>query len=133
MSNMRQRILSMTRRVQERPCWLQDDVVLDPTIDETIEQLVSVLRISDQSDRVSQQKSTSMINDIDVEESIYRETSIANVGHFKYFSAGHVQIRFSNGFILHMTAEQVHACQVRRRPIATLAPLSSLPSDESTC
>jgi hypothetical protein len=37
MSNMRQRLLSMTRRVQERPCWLEDDVLLD----ETIEQMVN--------------------------------------------------------------------------------------------
>ena len=27
MSTMRQRLLSMTRRVQERPCWLPDDVL----------------------------------------------------------------------------------------------------------
>ena len=41
MSNMRQRILSMTRRVQEKPCWVQDDVVIDTSINDTIEELVS--------------------------------------------------------------------------------------------
>ena len=38
---MRQRLLSMSRRVQERPCWLPDDVLLD----DTIEQLVSAKTI----------------------------------------------------------------------------------------
>jgi len=36
MSNMRQRLLTMTRRVQERPCWLEED----EHINDTIEQLV---------------------------------------------------------------------------------------------
>jgi hypothetical protein len=42
MSNMRQRILSMTRRVQERPCWLQEDVLSDNDLNDTIEQLVKL-------------------------------------------------------------------------------------------
>jgi hypothetical protein len=41
MSNMRQRLLSMTRRVQERPCWSEDDTLLDENINDTIEQLVN--------------------------------------------------------------------------------------------
>jgi hypothetical protein len=36
MSNMRQRLFTMTRRVQERPCWLEED----EHINDTIEQLV---------------------------------------------------------------------------------------------
>jgi hypothetical protein len=40
MSNMRQRLLTMARRVQERPCWLEEDVLLDEHINDTIEQLV---------------------------------------------------------------------------------------------
>ncbi len=42
MSNMRQRLLSMTRRVQERPCWSQEDVLLDDNINDTIEQSVNL-------------------------------------------------------------------------------------------
>ncbi len=42
MSNMRQRILSMTRRVQERPCWSNEDELLNENIDDTIEQLVDL-------------------------------------------------------------------------------------------
>jgi hypothetical protein len=40
MSNMRQRLLTMTRRVHERPCWLEEDILLDENINDTIEQLV---------------------------------------------------------------------------------------------
>lgn len=40
MSNMRQRLLTMSRRVQERPCWLQDDTITDENLNDTIEQLV---------------------------------------------------------------------------------------------
>ena len=39
MSTMRQRLLSMTRRVQENPCWLPEDESL---FDETIDQLVNL-------------------------------------------------------------------------------------------
>jgi hypothetical protein len=42
MSNMRQRLLTMTRRVQERPCWIQDEVLLDENMNDTIEQLVNL-------------------------------------------------------------------------------------------
>lgn len=41
---MRQRLLSMTRRVQERPCWLQDDVLSDENINNTLEQSVILFR-----------------------------------------------------------------------------------------
>ncbi|CAF3576240.1 unnamed protein product [Adineta steineri] len=97
MSNMRQRLISMTRRVQERPCWLQEDIVLDNhTINDTTEQLGL----------------SSLENEIDDEDNIYRQTSIVNIGHFKYFLDNHIQIKFSNGFILYMTSEQVHSCQM---------------------
>jgi hypothetical protein len=42
MSNMRQRLLSMTRRVQERPCWSNEDELLNENINDTIEQLVNL-------------------------------------------------------------------------------------------
>jgi hypothetical protein len=42
MSSMRQRLLSMTRRVQERPCWVEEDVLPDHNINDTIEQLVNL-------------------------------------------------------------------------------------------
>jgi hypothetical protein len=42
MSNMRQRLLTMTRRVQERPCWIQDDILLDENMNHTSEQLVNL-------------------------------------------------------------------------------------------
>jgi hypothetical protein len=42
MSNMRQRLLSMTRRVQERPCWSKEDDLLNENIDDTIEQMVNL-------------------------------------------------------------------------------------------
>ncbi|UJR27540.1 hypothetical protein I4U23_008822 [Adineta vaga] len=96
MSNMRQRILSMTRRVQERPCWLQEDVVLDANINDTIDQM----------------KSFSFENESDSEENIYRQTSIVNIGYFKYFHDNHVEIKYSNGFVLSMTPEQVHTSQM---------------------
>jgi hypothetical protein len=41
MSTMRQRLLSMTRRIQEQPCWIEDDIVLDNNMNDTIEQLVN--------------------------------------------------------------------------------------------
>ncbi|CAF2348522.1 unnamed protein product [Rotaria sp. Silwood2] len=96
MSTMRQRLLSMTRRVQERPCWMQEDVALDNNINDNIEQL----------------KLPSLENEIDDNDNILRQTSIAGVGHFKYFHDNHVQIKFSNDFILNMTSEQVHSCQM---------------------
>lgn len=42
MATMRERLLSMTRRIQERPCWLLDDVSLDNTVNDTIDQSVSL-------------------------------------------------------------------------------------------
>lgn len=41
MSTMRQRLLTMTRRIQERPCWMQEDLPLDNNINDTIEQSVN--------------------------------------------------------------------------------------------
>ena len=37
MSTMRQRLLTMTRRVQERACWMQDDLLLDNTIEQSVD------------------------------------------------------------------------------------------------
>ncbi|CAF0804038.1 unnamed protein product [Adineta ricciae] len=96
MSNMRQRILSMTRRVHEKPCWVQDDVVIDTSVNDTIEEM----------------KSASLADDHDNEDNIYRQTFILDAGHFKYFHDNHVEIKFSNGFVLYMTPEQVHSCQM---------------------
>ena len=41
LSNMRQRLLSMTRRVQEKPCWSLEEELVNGNIDDTIEQLVN--------------------------------------------------------------------------------------------
>ena len=57
-------------------------------------------------------KSSSLADDYDNEDNIYRQTFILDAGHFRYFHDNHVEIKFSNGFILHMTPEQVHSCQV---------------------
>ncbi len=53
-----------------------------------------------------------MDDEIDDEDNLFRQTSLFNVGHFKYYHDNHVQIKFSNDFILHMTPEQVHSCQI---------------------
>ncbi|CAM4758617.1 unnamed protein product [Rotaria magnacalcarata] len=96
MSTMRQRLLSMSRRVQERPCWMQEDVPSDDHINDSIEQL----------------KLSSLDNEFDDADNIFRQTSTADVGHFKYFLDNHVQIKFFNDFLLIMTPQQVHSCQM---------------------
>ena len=57
-------------------------------------------------------KSSSLEDEAVDDHNIFRQTSIIGVGHFKYFVDNHVQIKFSNNFILNMTPEQVHLCQV---------------------
>lgn len=47
-------------------------------------------------------------------DSLYRQTSIAEIGHFKYSLEDRVHINFFNGFMLDMTPEQVQFCQVCR-------------------
>lgn len=44
---MRQRLLTMTRRLQERPCWSLDENLVNENIDDTIEQLVNLQIIVD--------------------------------------------------------------------------------------
>lgn len=100
MATMRQRLLTMARRVQEKPCWLQDE-----EHDDSIHSNPMVDSIFDETNR-----SADLFDD--ETESIYRQTSVDDVGHFKYFHDNRVQIRFHNGFILDMTGEQVEFCQV---------------------
>lgn len=47
LSNMRQRLLTMTRRLQEKPCWSLDESLVNENIDDTIEQLVNLPIIID--------------------------------------------------------------------------------------
>ena len=60
-------------------------------------------------------------------DSLYRQTLIAEVGHFKYFLEDRVHIKFFNGFMLDMTPEQVRFCQVcRSRHLSTMNPIIRL-------
>ena len=111
MSTMRQRLLSMARRVQERPCWSHDDATCES---HTIEHTVGLpFWLQHQCHMtLNPGYSQSTLDDPDENESIYRQTSIVDVGCFKYFLDDRVHIQFSNGFLVEMTPDQVHSCQV---------------------
>ena len=97
---MRERLLTMARRVQEKPCWLQEE-----EHDDSIQSNPMLDSFHDETNR-----SSDLFDD--ETESIYRQTSVDDVGHFKSFLDNRVQIQFHNGFTLEMTGEQVEFCQV---------------------
>jgi hypothetical protein len=125
MSTMRQQILTMARRVQERPCWshidfLSNDELLEHSVSKLVEFCLnrpcSIQVLSSSDDTLSRNKDDIDEHDdklSDDQHSIYRQTSIFDIGHFKYYLDDHVKIQFSNGYVLHMTSEQVQFCQVR--------------------
>lgn len=102
MATMRQSLLTMARRVQEKPCWIIDDEHED-----SIHSNPMIDSLHDETNR-----SSDLFDD--ETESIYRQTSVDDVGNFKYFHDNRVQIEFHNGFTLDMTTEQVEFCQVEK-------------------
>lgn len=114
MGSMRQRLLTMARRVQEQPCWYDEEAEREEEQQKQENSFHSNTTIESSTNDTNRSSETF---DEETTESIYRQTSIDDVGHFKCYQNNRVEIQFHNGFLLEMTAEQVQFCQVQRSSI----------------